>query len=217
MGAWIEIKKKYTMWVKQGRRSPRGSVDWNPKCFWTEYRQHESLPSWERGLKFALEQVKDKEEPSLPSWERGLKYLHWRLFLPTWRRSPRGSVDWNPSVWFFLYPTIVAPLVGAWIEIVTDPASCTRSESLPSWERGLKFWQDQGTDRLWSVAPLAGATLEIEKTIVYNVLYDYIEGGHLIEQDGQAKQLGNGNAYGSPILEKRNDTGRIRDGKQIFE
>lgn len=52
------------------------------------------------------------------------------------------------------------------------------------------------------VAPLAGATIEIEKTIVYNVLCDYIEGGHLIEQDGQAKRLGNGNAYGSPILEK---------------
>ena len=65
------------------------------------------------------------------------------------------------------------------------------------------------------VAPLAGATIEIEKTIVYNVLCDYIEGGHLIEQDGQAKRLGNGNAYGSPILEKRNDTGRIRDGNYM--
>lgn len=73
------------------------------------------------------------------------------------------------------------------------------------------------TKILTGVAPLAGATIEIEKTIVYNVLCDYIEGGHLIEQDGQAKRLGNGNAYGSPILEKRNDTGRIRDGKQIFE
>lgn len=52
------------------------------------------------------------------------------------------------------------------------------------------------------VAPLAGAWIEIEKTIVYNVLCDYIEGGHLIEQDGQAKRLGNRNAYGSPILEK---------------
>ena len=30
------------------------------------------------------------------------------------------------------------------------------------------------------VAPLAGATIEIEKTIVYNVLCDYIERGHLI-------------------------------------
>ena len=54
----------------------------------------------------------------------------------------------------------------------------------------------------FAVAPLAGAWIEIEKTIVYNVLCDYIEGGHLIEQDGQAKRLGNGNAYGSPILEK---------------
>ena len=176
-------------------RSPRGSVDWNLR--------------WNRS----------KTRKSRRSPRGSVDWNNKNRISNRWyaSRSPRGSVDWNPSVWFFLYPTIVAPLVGAWIEIVTDPASCTRSESLPSWERGLKFWQDQGTDRLWSVAPLAGATIEIEKTIVYNVLYDYIEGGHLIEQDGQAKQLGNGNAYGSPILEKRNNTGRIRDGKQIFE
>ena len=111
---------------------------------------------------------------SLPSWERGLKLQHDN---------------------FRFRDHVVAPLVGAWIEITT----------MIAFIRGF------------SVAPLVGATIEIEKTIVYNVLCDYIEGGHLIEQDGQAKRLGNGNAYGSPILEKRNDTGRIRDGKQIFE
>lgn len=75
---------------------------------------------------------------------------------------------------------VVAPLVGARIEII----------------RYLSF------SVRYLVAPLVGAWIEIEKTIVYNVLCDYIEGGHLIEQDGQAKRLGNGNAYGSPILEK---------------
>ena len=54
VGAWIEIWNQYRIF----------------------YDPNMSLPSWERGLKFALEQVKDKEEPSLPSWERGLKYLH---------------------------------------------------------------------------------------------------------------------------------------------
>ena len=81
--------------------------------------------------------------------------------------------------------------------------------SLPSRERGLKSYPTEIIQTEALVAPLAGAWIEIEKTIVYNVLCDYIEGGHLIEQDGQAKRLGNGNAYGSPILEKRNDTGRI--------
>lgn len=54
----------------------------------------------------------------------------------------------------------VAPLAGAWIEI---------TEALPE----------------ESAAPgslLAGATIEIEKTIVYNVLCDYIEGGYLLSK-----------------------------------
>lgn len=75
---------------------------------------------------------------------------------------------------------VVAPLAGARIEIT--PENSAQTDTV--------------------VAPLAGAWIEIEKTIVYNVLCDYIEGGHLIEQDGQAKRLGNRNAYGSPILEK---------------
>ena len=53
----------------------------------------QSLPSWERGLKFAVEQVKDKEEPSLPSWERGLKSHSTPPNLSALGRSPRGSVD----------------------------------------------------------------------------------------------------------------------------
>lgn len=37
------------------------------------------------------------------------------------------------------------------------------------------------TKILTGVAPLVGVWIEIEKTILYNVLCDYIEGGHLIE------------------------------------
>ena len=55
---------------------------------------------------------------SLPSWERGLKYLHtsYQNYLP-----------------------YVAPLVGAWIEILNLSISMyVFPVSLPSWERGLK-------------------------------------------------------------------------------
>ena len=34
-----------------------------------------SLPSWERGLKFAGKQNNNGVFMSLPSWERGLKFL----------------------------------------------------------------------------------------------------------------------------------------------
>ena len=36
----------------------------------------------------------------------------------------------------------VAPLVGAWIEIVLNVSQTGADESLPSWERGLKFFQN---------------------------------------------------------------------------
>ena len=57
---------------------------------------------------------------SLPSWERGLKY------------TGRSNVFTQLSV---------APLVGAWIEIIEFLLLLFSMMSLPSWERGLKyFW-----------------------------------------------------------------------------
>ena len=62
---------------------------------------------------------------------------------------------------------VVAPLVGAWIEI-SESIDLTRSRywSLPSWERGLKFpikW-DIFVDI--PVAPLVGAWIEIRYTLL---------------------------------------------------
>ena len=40
-----------------------------------------------------------------------------------------------------VYPRDVAPLVGAWIEIISAPTAFDESvSSLPSWERGLKSY-----------------------------------------------------------------------------
>ena len=142
-------------------RSPRGSVDWNimiPSVIpghdvaplvgawiemsiffwlaliqlvaplvgaWIEIRMPDliprlwrSLPSWERGLKYRYWMCQQASHPSLPSWERGLK--------------SEEMID-------AIIEGIVAPLVGAWIEI------CARTEwpSLPY------------------VAPLVGAWIEI--------------------------------------------------------
>ena len=57
----------------------------------------ESLPSWERGLKSTISAATSNRNKSLPSWERGLKFV-----VATYKAC---------EVW-------VAPLVGAWIEIV---------------------------------------------------------------------------------------------------
>ena len=56
---------------------------------------------------------------------------------------------------------MVAPLVGAWIEIQLQLAVVCFKESLPSWERGLKYDLPK-YDRLMNVvAPLVGAWIEI--------------------------------------------------------
>ena len=55
---------------------------------------------------------------SLLSWERGLKYI---------------------TLIAVLLTGFVAPLVGAWIEIMTCRSSMQTKASLLSWERGLKF------------------------------------------------------------------------------
>ena len=54
---------------------------------------------------------------SLPSWERGLKFA-----------DMIAAVSWF----------IVAPFVGAWIEIMKERNDIMAEGSLPSWERGLK-------------------------------------------------------------------------------
>ena len=76
-------------------------------------------------------------------------------------RSSRGSVDWNPATSGISILGIVAPLVGAWIEILQEFRSARRNtvaplvgawieilslywsptltRSLLSWERGLKL------------------------------------------------------------------------------
>ena len=78
----------------------------------------------------------------------------------------------------------VAPLVGAWLEIITSSFGILRAHgslpswerglkcydrhqypplswSLPSWERGLKFEIDKICIRIELVAPLVGAWIEI--------------------------------------------------------
>ena len=55
----------------------------------------------------------------------------------------------------------VAPLVGAWIEIVIGTALRSDSPSLPLWERGLKYDLSFPHRRGAGVAPLVGAWIEI--------------------------------------------------------
>ena len=55
----------------------------------------------------------------------------------------------------------VAPLVGAWIEIPLTGKLRHIHWSLPLWERGLKCIYRPGKDTCKNVAPLVGAWIEI--------------------------------------------------------
>ena len=77
---------------------------------------------------------------SLPSWERGLKCIY---------------------VAIVIHSGIVAPLVGAWIEMLGRCHRLYLFVSLPSWERGLKSSVLIKILISLSVAPLVGAWIEI--------------------------------------------------------
>ena len=60
---------------------------------------------------------------------------------------------------------VVAPLVGARIEIMHKRRNLLCTRSLPSWERGLKLGEPEAVPVPMPVAPLVGARIEILKRI----------------------------------------------------
>ena len=79
---------------------------------------------------------------SLLSWERGLKCGD--------NQCCHGAC-------------VVAPLVGAWIEIDMERKANADNQSLLSWERGLKLPRESPLTASCIVAPLVGAWIEIIK------------------------------------------------------
>ena len=78
VGAWIEIISSCVKWTGNS----------------------ESLPMWERGLKYDPGDGSEIPLESLPMWERGLKCN---------------------AIEYLRNGTVVAPHVGAWIEIPIKP------------------------------------------------------------------------------------------------
>ena len=95
MGAWIEIDFN-SIYIKNSFVAPLVGawIEIVPIGVSPIYTL--SLPSWERGLKSGTWQAILSATRSLPSWERGLKFK-------------------NPVLAALF--AVVAPLVGAWIEI----------------------------------------------------------------------------------------------------
>ena len=102
-------------------------------------RAHGSLPSWERGLKCYDRHQYPPLSWSLPSWERGLKFEIDKICIRIELVAPLVGAWIEIIAKLYKYvPIFVAPLVGAWIEICNGTPGYPYVKSLPSWERGLK-------------------------------------------------------------------------------
>ena len=102
------------------------------------------------------------EHTSLPSRERGLKFAlrDGGLFM---RRVAPFAGAWIEIIicLFLLFRHLVAPFAGAWIEILLCLQSTPPLQSLPSRERGLKSTITPFIGSICPVAPFAGAWIEI--------------------------------------------------------
>ena len=105
-----------------------------------------------------------------------------RIEIPLIMASPPGS--------------LVAPLVGARIEISEQDCHCQSGQSLPSWERGLKFRVVSPCPTRNPVAPLVGARIEIEDEKV-----EYLNGlKSLPSWERGLKYLGKSAHFGGVIV-----------------
>ena len=86
--------------------------------------------------------AKPPPQPSLLSWERGLKLIEAHYKFESFMVAPLVGA-WIEIIYGISVRIwgVVAPLVGAWIEIVRAGKSKKKNASLLSWERGLKFSQ----------------------------------------------------------------------------
>ena len=84
--------------------------------------------------------AKPPPQPSLLSWERGLKLIEAHYKFESFMVAPLVGA-WIEIIYGISVRIwgVVAPLVGAWIEIVRAGKSKKKNASLLSWERGLKY------------------------------------------------------------------------------
>ena len=118
-----------------------------------------SHPSWVRGLKLITNIKMNKIIWSHPSWVRGLKPVvgDKREDLteshPSWVRGLKLTIS------SYFPHSLVAPLVGAWIETSPMNKGTYDTQSHPSWVRGLKQVINSIL-HIRRVAPLVGAWIE---------------------------------------------------------
>ena len=79
-------------------------------------------------------------------------------------RFPCGSVDWNESERSVRGRSRVASLVGAWIEINKYFSIRFWLTSLPLWERGLKYEEEERMKKLFMSLPLWERGLKCKQT-----------------------------------------------------
>ena len=130
----------------------------------TKLTDTESLPSWERGLKFEMGKSANQlvgVAPFVGAWIEihstcpQVDLLTVAPFVGAWIEILTSATHYKSLA--------VAPFVGAWIEIYTPSFAPIIKPSLPSWERGLKSKKCKRIVTDDFVAPFVGAWIEIIK------------------------------------------------------
>ena len=142
VGAWIEILCKNPAEKLKRGRSPRGSVDWNNDFLggldMFKSRSPRGSVDWNQVPALCTH----LQISSLPSWERGLKCLYLNQQTVDYAVAPLVGA-WIEIVIVMWHKTTnnVAPLVGAWIEIPVAPNLVLTSPSRSP--RGSVDWNHE--------------------------------------------------------------------------
>ena len=126
-------------WAETVGRTLYGCVDWNAVIVFVAIHPPWSHPLWVRGLKWLHIPMRFAKKSSHPLWVRGLKYINitsfkkcvsstlygcvdwngfWEVAVNAYKcRTLYGCVDWNRNYELIEQSILVAPFMGAWIEI----------------------------------------------------------------------------------------------------
>ena len=124
-------------------RSSRGSVDWNFLFFCHQF-------------KFTRRSSRGSVDWNIYGWSADN--------IPPLSRSSRGSVDWNLYIIHLIHLFSVAPLVGAWIEIIFITLTYVWVSVAPLVGAWIEMLNLSASLSLMIVAPLVGAWIEIRKS-----------------------------------------------------
>ena len=163
VGVWIETVVRYFKGSNCESHTLRGCVDWNT-CIAMIFQVDFVTPCvgvWIETGNVAITGVVLK---SHPAWVCGLKPITRVLWKYSMSHTLRGCVDWNIRTMTAMYPYVVTPCVGVWIETTRSANFSFKSPCHTL--RGCVDWNSYGEDLVTyeMVTPCVGVWIETTRS-----------------------------------------------------